>query len=266
MSLKLVVSNSGPIPTPKDAEAVRLVMIEPPYETLSLNEGRDYFTRGLLMKLQSYQQIYAPGVLPLDTYDFISTHFLIGVDRPDGFAPMMVFRTTSWEACLRHNLPFTGVAVVRSSGAEAHARRVEEMLAQWKAENRKVFYGSGFAISPESRKLDPEVRALMKDLMISTLARYEIEQGSYTRLACAVLKVHTDQLFATIGYRRICDAKGEPLPPFQQASILGERAVLVECPVFTDEAMGLVAKHEGVWNRREIVSVAKMPENLRKAA
>ncbi len=245
---------------------IQFVVLDSPYESFFQPETQDLFSQALQLKLKSYQNVYASGVLPLDTYDFISTHHLIGREDEKGqLQPLMVFRTTSHDRCQRHLLTFPGVAVLRSSGAMEHAIVLERRLQEWTQQKLRVSYGSGWAIAPELRA-DRILRDALKDLMTALLVNHEQESCTDQLVACGAARVHTDEYFQNIGYRRMCENSVE-LPAFRQSSLIGVEAVLLETKQFNERALQLAKRYRSFWeNRRELRAIQAHAEEFRKSA
>lgn len=245
---------------------IQVVVLDSPYETFFQPETQNLLSQALQLKLKSYQNVYALGVLPLDTYDFVSTHHLIGRTDPNGvFQPLMVFRTTALDRCRRHQLAFPGVAVLRASGAVEHAVVLERRLEEWTKQNLRVSYGSGWAIAPELR-VDRALREALKDLMTALLVNHEQESRTDRLVACGAARVHTDEYFQNIGYGRMREGAVE-LPPFRQSSLIGVEAVLLETQKFNERALVLAQRYRSFWeNRLELRATPSSKPDLKKSA
>jgi hypothetical protein len=228
----------------------KIITLTAPYDSL---ESNDELGENLLemfrLKLRGYRDVYEYGVLPVDAYDFISTHHLFGFETEGPFRPLMAFRTIEMDKCDLHGMPYPGLTILRSSGAHLHADTLLTLLNRWKGQ--RVSYASSWTMAPNLR-LDRPVRDFLRDMMVTMLMNHELDRKTDHKVLCGVPKVHTDKLFERYGYERV-KANGEPLPPFPQASLMGEEAVLLHCERFSDEALEIAAKHRHIWDARRIV-------------
>jgi hypothetical protein len=249
---------------PRVTEAIRIVVIESPYDSLPGNvSAQALLMRALMMKLGSYRDVYPYGVMPLDTYDYLSTHHLVGLDREGEFQPLMAYRTILSEKCDLHRLPFPALLALRDPTSALHARVLGELLRQWKERGERVSFGSSWGIDPALRA-DRELRDFLKELMTATLVHHETSLGTAHLLGAGMTGVHTDRYFREIGYE-VVEHDGFPLPPFRHASLLGAEALLLHAGSFNARALEIAARYREYWERREVVSAPAPTEEKRAA-
>jgi len=189
-------------------------------------------------------------------------HHLLGFGGDEGFRPVMAFRTIEVEKCNQHGLVFPGVAILQNSKALRHAECLKSLLSEWTGQ--RISYASSWTMAPELRK-NRDMRHFLRDMMVTMLINNELDQKSDHRLLCGVPKVLTDKLFERLGYARVAE-KGEPLPPFEQASLMGERAVLLHCTEFSAEALRIAAANREIWDRRRFLGVNSQISSFEKKA
>lgn len=240
----------------------QIVSLLAPYDHIGSPQLGPCLVQAFQLKLAGYRDVYDYGVLPLDTYDFISTHHLLGFSTDGVFKPAMAFRTLELDKCEQHGLPFPGVAVLQNSGADLHVKVLREHLLGWKGQ--RVSYASSWAMAPELRE-DREMRDLLRDMMVTMLINHELDRKSDHRLLCGVPKVRTDRLFEKLGYSRV-RAGVEHLPPFRQGSLMGEEAVLLECQKFSDEALRIAEAHRELWDNRRVIGLPSSADTEKQAA
>lgn len=233
---------------------LRIVVLNAPYDTLKEPAARRALGDTLALKLEGYRRVYPYGVLPVDSYDLISTHHLVCEEDRDGFHPIMAYRSVTLERCRIHGLAFPGLAVLRSSGAEKHERVLSGLLEKLACDPSLISYGSSWTISPRIPS-GSEMRKILKDLMTAMLVTYEEETGTRERFSCGVPTVKSDRYFEGVGYTRVLDSgeTGAPLPPFAQASLVGEEAVLLRCSKFSDAARSLAGRYRELWLDRVVI-------------
>ncbi|MBS1962166.1 MAG: hypothetical protein JST04_08120 [Bdellovibrionales bacterium] len=240
-----------------------IVSLLAPYDSITDSDelGR-HLIEVFRLKLAGYQAVHGYGVLPIDTYDFISNHHLFGFEENGRFRLVTAYRSVSLGKCVQHRLPFPALSVLRSSGEHRQAEVVERNLEQWKGTN--VNYSSSWTMAPEFRH-DRAMHALLRDMLIVMLVNDETDGRTDHSLLCGVPKVRTDHFFAQYGYDRIESADG-PLPPFEQASLFGEQAVLLHRTKFTESALRLGAEGRALWENRIVVGETPAAVPAKKAA
>ena len=242
----------------------QIVTLECPYDQLQNKLVQRLISQTFALKIEGYQESYPYGVLPTDTYDFIATHHLACERSPQGLIPIMAYKTVTLERCRVHRLPFPGVTVLRSSGAHRHADELEKFLASAESNQKSVSYGSSWTLSPRVRA-DRESARYFKDLMASMLIQYEQGLSTNFLFTCGVLKVKTNQFFESLGYQRLCDSENVQLPPFKQASLIGDEAVVLWSNGFKPEAVEQAQRFKSLWKSRLILD-SRVPEKTRRAA
>jgi hypothetical protein len=234
----------------------KIVTLEAPYDALNIPGLGGQLIEMFRLKLAGYKDVYEYGVLPIDTYDFISTHHVLGVGEGTDFKPVMAFRTSELDKCEVHGLPFPGVAVLQSSRASRHVSVLQNLIRSW--QGKRISYASSWTMAPEFRT-DREARNLMRDMMVTMLINHELDRKSDHRLLCGVPKVHTDRLFERYGYQRVAE-HGDPLPPFAQASLMGEEAVLLHATQFSEEALEIAKRYRHIWDARKVYGLEEPDE------
>lgn len=242
---------------------LRLVIIESPYDMWKAPLVQELFVKMVDLKIRGYKSRHSKGVLPLDGTDFVATHHLVCLPRGGtALEPIMGFKTIDLNRCNRHGLPFPLLGVLRSSGAFDHEKAVQEILNRCVREDRKIAYGSSWTADPELLR-DRENAAFLRELMPALLVSYLVDAGIHEQLGCGSLRLKTNLVFENLGYERLTSG-GEILPPFQQASLIGDEAVALHCPRFNDYALGLVEKYRAFFHSRMVISPEM--ESLQEAA
>jgi hypothetical protein len=245
-------------------EVIKLKVIESPYDSLALSEEvPNLFMQALLLKLNSYQNVYPYGVMPADTYDFICTHHIVGLETGETFRPLMVYRMVTAEKCELHRVPFPGLLALRGPGAETHRAVLEKLLTKWKGAGERVSFGSSWAITPELRA-DRGLRNVLKDMMTAMLVHHETESRTTHLIAAGMVGVHTDAYFRNIGYIAM-ENDGMPLPAFAHASLMGAEAILMHATAFNEKARALAEKYRGHWEARQVFALPALTEKKRVA-
>ncbi len=243
---------------------LKTVVIESPYDTIHHPEVRDLFGRVVGLKILGYRNVYPYGVLPVDTYDYVATHFLICEETDNGLEPVTGYKSLSLKKSIKHQMTFQGIAVLESSGALHHIRALKSFLEQCEQENRSVCYGSSWTIHPKFRDT-PELRPLMRDVSVALLANSVMDQGVTDHIMCGTPKVKTDALLKTWGYEPMM-AEGIELPYFYQKSLMNEPAQMFVCKRFSDYALDLAKKYRELWDSRLVYAPELDQASAQKAA
>jgi hypothetical protein len=243
---------------------LRIVVLESPYDTLSDPLVQDLFSRTMKLKIEGYQTVYPYGVLPVDSYDFIATHQLVCREKNGRYEILMGAKYVTLQKCMTHRLPFPGLSLLRSSAATPHAQILESLLERYSKNPEKVSYGSSWTIDPISRS-NPVVKKTLKDLMTATLVHYETELETVERFCCGAPKIKTDLYFENLGYHRLSD-QNNPLPAFNQASLMGEAAVMLRCSNFSDAALNIAESYRDLWESRLVLRPESVAQQSQEAA
>jgi hypothetical protein len=227
---------------------LRMVVVDTPYDTLDLPITQQLFSQCAAFKIKSYQTVYPYGVLPVDAYEFISTHHFLCRERGGSYEILMCFKTITLKKCRVHLLRFPAVGLLRSSDAHTHAAVLEELLLKHDRSPEKVSYGGSWTIRPEARE-NPAISILFKELFIAMLVQHERTSGTSERYCYGVLKVKTDSFFANYGYVPLSDG-GSLLPPFNSSALMDDPGVILRCSQFSAEAEQLAEKYQSLWERR----------------
>ncbi|MCM2276782.1 MAG: hypothetical protein NDJ89_01745 [Oligoflexia bacterium] len=236
---------------------LRVIVLESPYDQIQNPGIQALFGKIVALKIEGYRRVYPDGVLPVDSHDFIATHYLVCEEKPSGPEILMGYKNVTLSQCLRHRLAYPGLNVLRGSeGTEAHQQALQAILDRCSRDRTPLTYGSSWTISPAIPK--GELKDFLKDLMTAMLVSSELEAGIPERVSCGGLRVKTDQYFQALGYRPL-ESRGAPLPPFAQGSLFGEQAIMLHCTRFSDRALALADRFAGLWQERFVFSAKKPP-------
>jgi hypothetical protein len=99
---------------------LQIVVLESPYDNMNDPLVRDLFSKIVQLKIEGYRLVYPYGVLPVDSYDFIATHHLVCREINGSYQVLMGVKYITLKKCLTHNLPFPGIALLRTAKAVSH--------------------------------------------------------------------------------------------------------------------------------------------------
>jgi hypothetical protein len=237
------VSIEGIIP-----DKYQVVVLDCAYDTWGNPQTRELLMRTLSLKLHGYLSSYPYGTLPIDTTDFICTHLLICEKRSHELLPVMGYKCTTLDRANTHRLALPCQAILQSSGAERHHRRVLQLLDEICAKGRRVSYDGSWTLDPEIRN-DEDLSKRFKDVLMALNVLHHLDAGISDILGFGVPRFKTDQFFRCIGYERVSD-QGGVLPEIQQRSLQDESVVLMHLQKFSDIAMATGRRFRKSWDNR----------------
>ncbi len=233
------------------ASDLKMVTLECPYDAWDNPELVRLFSQTVGLKLRGYRKVYDYGVLPVDTTDFLATHHLVCTQEGGQLTPLMGFKAITLSRCKMHNVAFPLTGILGSSGARTHLDVLEEELERAKREDRDVAYASSWTILPEARENAMFASILTRHFIAMMTLHFESLPGAL-RIACGSVTHKTDQLLCRMGYERMMNGEQE-LPPFEQASLMGEKAVVLRCDRYSAEAERIAERYRQAWNERLVL-------------
>jgi hypothetical protein len=227
---------------------IRIVSLECPYDNWDNAQLTELFNKMVALKLNGYRKEYPYGVLPVDTSDFLSTHYLICNAKGETLTPLMGFKTVSLTRCHLHNVAFPLVSILKTSGATKHEELVTKQLEWCQRGGGDASYAGSWTIDPETRKNRPLV-ALLRELTITMLVEHYRQHPAARKYICGSVRFKTDKFLQSLGYSPL-EREGEPLSTFEQASLMGDTALALHCSSYTDAANETAYKYRDQWNSR----------------
>jgi hypothetical protein len=247
---------------------LRLVTLESFYDSWDLKSAQDLLLKALVLKLRGYTAEYAPGVLPIDTTDFVGTHHVIGWDSGDSFEPVMGYKSFDLGRCAFHNLTLAPLAII---GVPGHADTREDARTAVRAviekgfsEGRRVTYDSSWTIDPEVRK-DRALVGRLRELLLTTHVFHTSEVGQFLSVTAGMLRFKTDETFAAWGYRPILTAEGKHAN-CHHAFLKGEKAVMMAADSYNEATWATARRNEEFWRNRHVIGSTERAGTYKKAA
>ncbi|HUP57968.1 MAG TPA: hypothetical protein VM598_10985, partial [Bdellovibrionota bacterium] len=227
---------------------LRVVVLECPYDTWDDPFTRKMFGDMVGLKVNGFKTTYPYGVLPVDSTDLVSTHLMICMQNGDDFELLLAYRSICDRRVRTHALKFPGIALAEAAQAPDHARYFQELLKEAEERRQRVRYCSSYTIKPEVR----QDRALVADLKTYMTGMHMLFHKAYrtdVSLLAGVLKVKTDQYFASWGYQPI-RLGGRELAPIHQASLYGEEARMMRLEDWSEHARSCAEATRDLWQNR----------------
>ena len=229
----------------------KVVVLDCPYDTWSSTDTQYLFGKIINLKLLGYKSVYTDGVLPIDTYDFISTHILICGDEDGKLKPLTGFKSVTLARCKRFNLPFPTSQLLSGSNSPKHTEAVASVMKECDESGEGLTYDSSWTVHPEARK-SRAVHHFLQELFIANAVNLHNESTPHKLLGAGVRRIRTDKFLERLGFTRLASA-GQPLPTFKQASLVGTEVALILLENFSEFATNISKKYEDYWTNRVVI-------------
>lgn len=226
-------------------ESIQLIVIDNPYDQMSDPLVQKLLPQLFDLKIKGYQSKYGYGVLPLDTNDFIATHFIISSQSGNAFLPLLSYKMITYRRAQLYNLPFAPVALMQRPQCERHLEVMQKLVAQSERLGQDVSYIGSLSMDPEISQEREFVQFLM-NLFILIHFSYSMEFNLLTGLSGATVRFKTSRLIERIGYKPLVN-DGLPLPPVQIPSVKNDLSQFFQLREFTDEARLISETYHHYW-------------------
>lgn len=162
-------------------------------------EGREeVFFDYVKLKALGYSSRYNFNIMPLDQYDFFSTHYILYKMVENLWTPIMVQRFVSRKQCLFYNLPFPIEVMVENCNNESLKDCFRSLLSS--DGNGEALYPSGFTTNPKLK-----YSSIEKELFVELTAAFHFFEsrkfGTQTFVTSAVEKFKTSRVLERAGHQ-----------------------------------------------------------------
>jgi len=199
---------------------LRIIVIDNPYDQMSEPLVQELLPRVFDLKIKGYRSRYDYGVLPLDTSDFIATHFVIAHPKGAVFQPILSYKMLTLKRAKLFNLPFSPMVMMQQCGTEKHVQAVRQIITNAELKGRDVSYIGSLTIDPEYKSDKLLVQKLM-DLFVVCHYFYSLENNISEGLSGATVRFKMSRLVERIGYKPL-ELEGEALSPIVVPAISNE--------------------------------------------
>lgn len=239
----------------------KMVILKNPSKIWSQTEDaefRNLFYKIARLKLRGYEAEYPPGVLPIDTTDFIATHILICDMKPEGASPITGIKSTTLSQSQTHRLNFPALSLVQAAEAQPHIQAMIHLIQQCQKLNKELAYTGSWTINPETRK-DRVLTKEVTRMFYAAYVLYHMEYQINEIITGGTMRFKADHFFRSMGHD-IFSYKGQPLPPIYVKHLFGEQVQLLHLKAFTEEAKRSAEEFREMWSNRleiDIQSIIK---------
>lgn len=242
---------------------LKLVVIDCAYDTFSNPETQKFFGKYVAMKLEGFANGYAKGILPLGSYDFIATLFLICEIQGNELEPGLCFKISSLKQAERFKLPYELLGWFQSDAEKVHSEAVNLILDRIRSEGSDIGYGSSWTSTPKWRQCEIRSR-IVKDLSIALVKLHHENKNIPESMLGAVQRFKVDKHMGALGFECLSH-RGEPLPPVEAWFANREKAVLMHLKNYTEEGARMSEKYKKLWEDRFEIAITS-EENTKIAA
>jgi hypothetical protein len=230
---------------------LKIVQLKSPYETLSQTKARDYFSRHLHHRIESYKSRYGGDTFPLGAEDFVSDHILI-VDQDEQEEKILgSFKIIDSKTCQRFNLVYP---LLHTLTDQENCPELKNQVCAYLSNDEKVSYIGGMTISPEVIQ-DSLKRRTVRHL-ISTAQVYSVIERGYPRLlVTGSIENKSYHYLEWMGLYKFSDQS-------VRVRDLGEvQAYVMKLDRWSDSVLKMAKKFQSIWDEREIIEDMKISEN-----
>ncbi len=243
------------------ANNLQVIVLESPYDTLYSEEGKQLFSRLMELKIKGYTAIHGRGVMPFDTTDFIATHIIIANKSDPMNNILMSYKSTSFMACKKYNVPFPFLTLLKTSHKECLSE-MENILLKCESKGEDLSYDTGWTINPEVRdnkKLQSFLKEIVPCLVVHHHDFYKIPHW----VTLGILKIKTDQYFFKMGAREI---SSHPILKHPYLHNTEARAVIAENHQYSEFTMNMAKEFKFLWDQRITIKALTMEDEEKIAA
>lgn len=226
-----------------------------PFESWDDLQVRNIFNEVVAVKKDGYGHNYK-NVLPIETLDFISDHYLVWVEVDNKREYIAGMKGVSFQKLKQYNLELPCLSLLRTIKTVAlvsdHLESLQTMLNNYRGSEDKVNYFNGWTIKPQFRGKD-ELSQLLKLASVASIAFVQEECG-YHRLGIGSGMPHlkTDKVFAQMGYSP-WQLQGANLPALPSPSYDMKETLFMQGTSTPLEYLSQIEFLKPFWEGREIL-------------
>lgn len=225
----------------------KIIQLNSPYETLSQEIGRNYFSKHLHQRIESYKSRYGSDTFPLGAEDFVSDHFLIMEDEKI----LGSFKIIDLSTCNRFNLIYP---LLHTLEDKSNCPELKQHVESYLNLDQHVSYIGGMTICQDIIK-DPVRRRTVRHL-ISTAQVYSVIDRGYPRLLVT----------GSIHNKSYHYLEWMGLYKFSDQTVLvrdlGDvQAYVMKLDSWSESVLQMARKHKTYWDERIIIEDTQLSQN-----
>ena len=241
----------------RNFQPFQIVALTYPYKTWFTQPTQALFNEILSLKLKGYGAEYPFGVLPIDTTDFIASHYMVGFQSKKNFRPLMAFKTTPLRRCEQHQLSFPGLNLVQQAQAPEHIAQVQKIMERVLWQKKELAYLASWTVDPIVRK-DKEMAQKLRDIFKGLFVHCHRELNVEEVLIGGTLRFKTERIFSELGCQPLTDQFQMELSPIQVKHLFAEKVMVMHLQKFSENAEHSARNCADLWEKR----ISYSPENI----
>jgi len=234
---------------------LQIIELSSVYQQLENPKVRTLFTDMLLMRKRGYSSRHRFGALPVDTYDFIGTHYILMMEDNEKQVVLGCIRMVTLSQVQIYHLAFPAISLFSAAKASRHLDFLNQLIQTRREESpsAEFTYVSNWSFDPIARNY-PEILEQLHHLICAVSVHSHQNPRKEIRFACGIPRLKTDEYIISTGFKRAEDEEG-PLPEVSQANLLNEPIVLLVLNEGHNFVYRRKAKeYESAWDERLIYS------------
>lgn len=238
-----------------------------PFEAWEDKEVREIFSQMVAVKKAGYQFNYS-SVLPVDTLDFISDHYLVWkiVDGEKRYIAGMKGISLETVTRYKQSLPCVSLlsTISKVANVKLHLQVMNSLINEFKGREELAWYYNGWTMHPDFRGKDNDSRTLVL-ASVATIAFAQDDHKAGLGLGSGMPHLKTDKVFAEMGYHP-WKLNQEELPSLPSPNYDMRETVFIEWRKNPEAYMERVKFLKRFWNNREILGTHMREHQEKKSA
>ncbi len=227
-------------------EGYKLVVVDYPISLMHDPVVASLMGKVFHIKYETYGQVHAPGVIPVDKADFYATHLILCQESATGLTPIFAYRSVSWERCLEHRQEFPALSVVQQDGNEVLTQEMKLIMDQYQDCPRAISWDSAWAQDPNVRVgKTAEQKEQLREITMAIGCLHHQAMDIPHMVTLGTLKVKTDVFFHLMGLRPLV-----PQQKFAYSAQFGSEVEVYHGVGFSEQAMACAQKYQALWDQR----------------
>lgn len=230
----------------KNVEGYKLVVVDYPISLMLDPVVSALMGKVFHIKYETYGQVHAPGVIPVDKADFFATHLILCQESTDGLTPIFAYRSVTWERCLAHRQEFPALSVVQQDGNDVLTQKMKQVMELYKETPGSISWDSAWAQDPNVRVgKSAEQKEQLREITMAIGCLHHEAMDIPHMVTLGTLKVKTDVFFHTMGLRPLVDQQ-----KFAYSAQFGSEVEVYHGVGFSPQAKACAEKYRAIWDQR----------------
>ena len=220
---------------------LKLVVINEPYEIYDNEEVRNILGKIHALKIREYRDVFGRGSIPINSHDFFSSHFAVGIEENGEFKPLQAMRSISRKQCEKYGIEFPFVEHMFGGVKNELTADCEDFIRT----HKNIGYASSYTIDTS---LSKELRQKLAQMNMGTFYNYHQSIGVDSLIIgmCEARKVY--RLGVNTGYKYFKD--DVEYSTFMAPHIFDEKFRIMYLTEFSQMTIEMGEKYKKMWEQR----------------